>query len=217
MYSAKALFCVTVVVFVVFVENTPANLVTNGGFEAGNAGVVSDYEYWDSEQDDENQPEGYYSLDDNPHDVHTKWSDMGDHTTGSGLMLIANGATESNKAVWKQDVTLTKGVSYDFSAWATGVYLTNPACLEFRVGDASLGQLELEGGYPAWKPSWQEFSASFEAVTTGSTTLAAYDLVELKLGNDFALDDITLIPEPSSLILASVLFLGIVAYSRWRI
>lgn len=203
----------------VLISSNPgrANLITNADFGEGNTGFSSDYQYWESGKP---QGEGYYSVEDNPSDVHGKWPDIGDHTTGNGLMLLVNGGRDATRAVWEQPVNLSAGVTYEFSAWATGIhsdyYSTYPAQLEFRIDDVSLGQMKPKASEEGGSiPAWQQFNATLEVSTSGIATLAVYDLETMGLGNDFALDDISLVPEPSSLVLGGMLFLGVIL-SLWR-
>lgn len=198
-----------------------ANLITNGSFGKGNTEFSSDYGYWNPEEHPtENQDEGYYSVEGNPKDVHGKWPVMGDHTTGTGLMLLVNGGEDPTDAVWKQSVNLNAGVTYKFSAWATGIYSEYypqyPALLDFRIDEVSLGQMEPDAAEEGGSiPAWQQFDTTFEVDPSRIATLAVYDLRMDRLGNDFALDDISLVPEPSSLVLGGIFFSGIILW-WWR-
>ena len=197
------LLAVTIVLFVA--QTAQANMITNGDFESGNTGFNSDYIY--KAPNTGSLSGGLYSICDDPSDAHTYWFPIGDHT-GSGLMMVANGATTSGKHVWKQQVTLTAGYTYCFSAWATGVFDQYPATLDFQVDGTSIGTL----GLSTTVPDWQEFSEEFTADTSGPVVLSIYDPLTMHDGNDFALDDLSLtvtgVPEPSTLV---VLLAGIVS------
>src|SRR5262245_30941583 len=68
------------------------NLFSNGNFEAGGVGFTTSY-----------QPspgsgllnEGFYAVTSDPRLVHSGAASYGDHTTGSGRMMVANGALTS--------------------------------------------------------------------------------------------------------------------------
>ena len=62
------------------------NLLTNGDFSAGNTGFTSQYTYSPGNL----LHEGTYTVDNNPHNDSIYGASFGDHTTGKGLMLIAN-------------------------------------------------------------------------------------------------------------------------------
>ena len=61
------------------------NLVANGDFSLGNTGFTSQYVYTTNLF-----PEDTYVVGDNPNHFHPQGANFGDHTTGTGLMLIAN-------------------------------------------------------------------------------------------------------------------------------
>lgn len=86
------------------------NLVTNGDFESGNVGFSTDYTYVAATGWSTLQPPFVYAIGTNPYDYHSAWGPgFGDHTSGSGKMMIVNGTTSTDipqKLVWGQEVTL---------------------------------------------------------------------------------------------------------------
>ena len=199
-----------------------AVLIFNGDFEAGNAGFLSAYTYagtagtpspftsnpntlWD---------EGTYSVGTDPNLFHSLWASFGDHTTGTGNMLIVNGAA-SPVSVWQGTLNspLVVGQTYEFSAWVANLYPppvgsgttpTAPAVLQFSVGGNQIGTSFTAPGVGVWS----EFTATFVA---GSEPIGVLDLNTVPSGNDFALDDISLVavPEPTTMtiIIAGALLL----------
>jgi len=210
------------------VSQASANLVINGDFEAGNTGFTSDYTYiapgtlspvgapdnpggsaytlWD---------EGTYSVGTDPNALHASWASFGDNTTGTGNMLIVNGAA-SPVSVWQGTLSsaLVAGQTYEFSAWVANLYPppvgsetipTAPAQLQFSIGGNQIGTSFTAPGVGVWS----EFTATFVA---GSEPIAVLDLNTVPNGNDFALDDISLIsltavPEPTTMIAGVLLLL----------
>ena len=87
-------------------------LIINGDFEAGNTGFQTDYKYLDPSQTGvwTLGPEFMYTISTNPSQYHSYWGPgFGDHTTGTGSMMIVNGtptATEPKALVWGQIVNL---------------------------------------------------------------------------------------------------------------
>ncbi|HEY1615643.1 MAG TPA: PEP-CTERM sorting domain-containing protein [Rhizomicrobium sp.] len=185
-----------------------ADLVTNGGFEGGNTGFVSGYTY-ESDGNTNNgacYPAGTYAIVTNANHCHSLWESVTPHS-GQWEMVV-NGGGDSSIAVWSETVSLVAGQKYDFSAWAASIYATNPADLEFKIGNTVLGTLQLDSS-----TNWVNFQDIFTASGTGNLTLAIYDLNGDPDGNDFALDDISLIPEPASL---GLLGAGLLAMGAWR-
>ncbi|MES2810300.1 MAG: hypothetical protein V4619_16825, partial [Bacteroidota bacterium] len=96
---------------------TGTNAVTNGDFSAATTnsntrGFTSAYTYKSTSSNCNNcccgvlSAEGTYTITTNPSTIHTNFSSFGDHTTGSGNMLIVNGAATANTTVWTQNITV---------------------------------------------------------------------------------------------------------------
>jgi hypothetical protein len=190
--------------------------IVNGDFELGNVGFTSDYKYFTpNPPPPPNEDLAQYTVWTNPREVHQSWVQMGDHTSGSGMMMIVNGSENPNMVVWSELVTLTAGVTYKFSAWGTGVYPAAPGNLNFELAGTQLGTLQLTSTVPDWK----EFTATYTATVSGPAQLVAIrDLETAYSGNDFAMDDISLraIPEAASIIIWSLLVGVGIVFGYWR-
>lgn len=114
----------------------------NGDFEAGNTGFSTDYSY---------DPGGIYTAGEydvvtNPTLAHNdpQVASFGDHTSGSGLMMVVNGASSANQIVWSQSIEVFPNTDYEFSAWVaswTSLSLLN--CCSVSMG-ILLGPLPLQ-------------------------------------------------------------------------
>jgi hypothetical protein len=175
------------------------NLLLNGSFDAGNTGFTTDYTFAPGNI----SPPGTYDVVRNPRDAHALGASFTDHTSGAGLLLAMNGATEPNLVLWRQSVNVTANTPYEFSGWAaswgddgTG-HDVNPARLQISINGSTVG--------PAFQLSnidgqWQSF------VVPWTSANAPTALIELRLettaflGNDPAFDDFqfTQIPEPTT-------------------
>lgn len=171
------------------------NKVVNGNFSSGNTGFTSSYHYrttppggaccgiLSNEKD--------YAINTNPNNTHTSFASFGDHTTGSGNMMIVNGASTANVTVWTENITVTPNTTYVFSAWFASVYSTNPGQLSFSINGSPLGTtiaLSTTTGV------WQNFTTTW---SSGSSTNATIGLVNQNTasdGNDFAMDDVVFAP-----------------------
>ena len=112
-----------------------ANIVTNGDFESGNQGFLSDYTPYSL-----SDAESYY-VTTNPRFYHGGATSYGDHTSGSGYMMAVNAATSANQLVWGQNVTLNINTDYDFSIRVSSWTPPSPANLIFNIGGISLGSV----------------------------------------------------------------------------
>lgn len=187
-----------------------AALVVNGDFELGNVGFVSDYLYV-VPGGTALHPQGVYTVDTNPNNSHGSFANMGDHTTGTGNLMIVNGMA-GNSIVWGQTVTgLVPTVAYTFHIYATSVHPASPAQLQLRMDGNSIVTQSLTGT----TNQWDLITADFVATAT-SHTFDVYDLNGAFNGNDFAIDDLAIyvVPEPGAFAAVGLGLVGLVARKR---
>jgi hypothetical protein len=176
-----------------------ANLVVNGDFSAGNSGFSSSYTFSPGDC----TPPAVYDVTTNPHNCHPLFSSFGDHTSGSGNMMVVNGAEQAGVSVWGESVAVLANTTYFFSVWIATDYPLSPAELDFSINGVALGPTFTASATPG---QWQQF---FQSWFSGANTTATLGLVNQNTafsGNDFALDDIVLdttrpVPEPATLLL----------------
>ncbi|MCX6271285.1 MAG: gliding motility-associated C-terminal domain-containing protein [Bacteroidetes bacterium] len=164
-----------------------SELIVNGDFEQGNTGFTSDYTYnsvtlWN---------EGTYAIPTNPQSVHPNFSPCTDHTSGTGHMMVVNGASLANANIWCQTVHIQPNTNYAFSTWLASVHHTNPAILQFSINGVVLG---IPFTALSSTCQWQQF---YETWNSGTATTAQICIVNQNTaldGNDFALDDISFKP-----------------------
>lgn len=168
----------------------PTNLVFNGNFSAGNTGFFTDYilgstpcygaGYLDCE--------GTYDVITNPQLGHSAWANCGDHTTGSGMMMVVNGAA-SFQNVWCQQISVMPDMDYQFRAWCASVHPSSPAILQITVNGSAVGAVFNSSGATC---NWEEFGADFNSGANTTLEICITNLNTNTGGNDFALDDISL-------------------------
>jgi hypothetical protein len=171
------------------------NLVVNGNFEAGNTGFETGYLYSPTNT----WPEGTYTVDSNPYNTHSLFASYGDHTTGYGNMMVVNGAPVSNVTVWEQTVSVSPNTDYEFSLWLSKCtpVLYNRAQLEYFINGTSIGT----NYAPETTGEWVEFSQLWQSGLSTTATIRIVDRETAYYGNDFAIDDISFVPEPTTLFL----------------
>lgn len=162
------------------------NLVTNGDFSLGNTGFTTDYGYGSIGGD------GFCLVGDNPHNHHGGGADFPDHTTGTGLMLLANGHATAGKAVWSQTISVTAGASYVFSGWAAswggGGKDSYPASLVVEINGVAVGEaLQL----PSTGGQWVQWTIEWNSGSATTATIRIVDAQTNWYGNDFAIDDLS--------------------------
>lgn len=117
-------------------DTSSQNLVVNGDFEAGNTGFTSDYTYCNTGNC--LQPESFYAVGANPTFFHSAFVGN-DHTTGTGNLMIVNGAGTPNTNVWCQTITVTPNTQYLFSTWVSSMVANSPAILQFSINGITIG------------------------------------------------------------------------------
>ena len=140
------------------------NLVQNGDFEVGNTGFTTDYVY--VAPLGAVHPQQKYTVHTDPADVHSGWVSYGDHTSGTGNMLIANGATVADQTVWQQTVSVNPNTIYVFSYWLSSTYSQPPhqlASLQTSINGSPIGT----GTAPSTPASWQQVSHSWNSGARG--------------------------------------------------
>ena len=161
------------------------NLIVNGDFELGNTGFATGYTYSPGNV----APQGTYTVDTNPLNNHpTRFSPCPDHTTGTGNMMIVNGAVQPGVVVWAQSVAVVPYHAYELAAWATAVISRFPIQLQFSINTSPIDVLQVSSEACQWQPLTAQWSS-------GASTTAVLRVVDLnteEFGNDFALDDLSL-------------------------
>ncbi len=182
------------------------NLVTNGDFSDGATGFVTTYSDVISPGTED---QGSYAVLANPAALpgcSGCFPSVGDHTSGTGNMLLVNTANTNSGAFWSQAFVVAANTDYLLSFWATslgGIGL-KPNLMVTVNAQPLLGTGEL----PYFDPGtpWLNFTQSWNS---GSATSVILSFFSVDLGNpynDFALDDISFasvsapaaVPEPAS-------------------
>jgi hypothetical protein len=112
-------------------------------------------------------------------------------------MMIVNGASQPDVAVWTSTVAVDAYTDYYFWSWVAASFDRSPTVLGFDINGTPIGTdftVEIPSTDPANPPlgTWQLFYAHWNS---GATTTANVSIVNHNIaygGNDFALDSIGL-------------------------
>jgi hypothetical protein len=174
--------------------STGTERAVNGDFDAGNSGFTSSYTYVANNADptikDELWPEGTYSVWSNPNELHSGFSACTD-LSGSGNMLVVNGSSTANVALWTQTISVTPATLYYFVTEVTSVNSASPAQLQFSVNNVLLGSVF---NASATTCQWNKFYSTWNSAGNSSVTISIVNQNTASSGNDFALDKISFIP-----------------------
>ena len=167
------------------------NLLVNSRFSAGKNGFASQYA-------NAAKPGGFIIGRDPKADYGAIFKSFGDHTSGTGLMIMADGATAGAPYVWQETISVDKYAGYDFGGFATSMDNgtdISPAQLAFYVNGTQMGAYTVgaTGGI------WGQFYVHWNSGSATSATIKIVDLNHASVGNDFALDDLSFVMVPNLL------------------
>lgn len=195
-------------IFISFFTSVSGQTLINGSFELGGNGVgflINGAGYTQINPPTGTSTSGNYAITTNPQLLNSNFISGGDHTTGTGKMLVVDGNTVPNSRLWSSTSTggaltgFTAGNTYTFSYWIKSVSndVTNPLTQAninvFFVNVANVNPASTNAYAPLPNLGWTQVSYSFRATANNI-------LVELRnnnigtLGNDFALDDFAITP-----------------------
>lgn len=193
----------------------PVNIIVNGDFEAGNTGFSTGYTYSPGNI----HGPGTYDIVTDPQLSHASATSFGDHTTGSGYMMAINGSETAGVSLWLQPVSVIPDALYTLSFWVANWYPSAPTTLDVQINGTSVGTIT-----PSGVGIWQEFTADWLSDAATSASIGIVSMGTAYSGNDYALDDISFMdppvdidrldtpietPEPSTLLLSGLGFLGL--------
>lgn len=169
---------------------TSQNLVINGDFESGNTGFKTAYTLGD-----DSNPGGY-TIGANPSTApgaFGDWCNCGDHTSGTGNMMIVNGATDTKLPVWEETVAVTPSTGYTFSYWGAEVDHDSSSLphLELKINGAVIGSSTFPEFPPDNGGQWQNYKFTWNSGSSQSADMILVDLNTDAAWNDFALYDIS--------------------------
>jgi hypothetical protein len=186
-----ALAITTFLLCLIGASQAQENLIVNGDFELGNQDFGTDYiENPTANRTDNILDEGQFIITNNPYWHHSGAADFGDHTTGSGLMMMVNAATAPAVVVWSQTVSVVAYADYEFELWAACWDQTcyNAANLQVKINSLVSQSIQLGGSGGIW----QQLAFSFNSGDNTSVTIEIVELTRQAGGDDFVLDDISL-------------------------
>lgn len=166
-----------------------ANLIVNGDFESGNTNFTSGY--ISSSPSPLGGP-GNYTVSNAV--SNSWWANCGDHTSGSGMMLIADGANGTNgvaggASIWCQTIQVLPNTDYAFSTWLLNANSSGAtSTLGFFINGTQIGQPQ---STPLGLCDWNQFYVIWNSGTATTIDVCIAEMSGAQPGNDFAIDDIS--------------------------
>lgn len=173
------------------------NLVVNGDFESGNTGFTTGYAFGDV------SGPGTYNIGTSPNSApgaYGDWCKCGDHTSGTGMMMIVNGANSVAWPVWEEVVHVAPSTEYTFSYWGAEVDQTSNSLphLAVKINGRNIGNSFFPQNSPDNGGAWVNFNFTWNSGSSHTADLVLVDLNTDTAFNDFAIDDISFTQAPGS-------------------
>jgi len=172
-----------------------SNIIQNGDFEGGTTAVSNNFTTayipgtggtWGILSGS-----GQYAISTSPSLTHVNFVYCTDHTSGTGNMLVANGASTAGTVVWAQTVPISTNTDYLFSFWATNVVNDpNTSDLQLYVNGTPIGPVNTT----TTVCNWLNINDVWNSGANTSATLEIVNQSTAASGNDFAIDDISFAP-----------------------
>lgn len=176
---------------------TGDNLITNFDFSAGDMGFNSSY---NSKLPNTQLMPGDYTVNTNANGSNCCWKLVQDHTSGRGNMMLVDGANVPNEVVWSQTVTVKPNTTYIFAMWLSVFWNVNSPQLQFSINGQNFGPIfnppPRQGSpstYSTIPPTWEQFSECWYSGQGGTITIEIVNKNIQFAGNDYGIDDITLV------------------------
>lgn len=170
--------------------SSPVNLIQNGDFSQGDTLFTTEYNYVANPN-----PFGVqssYSIVTNPNAWFTAFASCGDHTTGTGNMMVFDGSTDPLGIIaWSNQnpVPVVPNTNYTFSYYVASASPDSPSRLEVLINGVSQGAPVTAPGVACM---WTQVSYNWNSGSNTTANIAIHNRNAVDYGNDFALDDISL-------------------------
>ncbi|MFT3793781.1 gliding motility-associated C-terminal domain-containing protein [Flavobacterium sp.] len=192
--------------FLLMIASTQVNaqILTNGDFESGGSGngfMVHDYTLINPLTG--TSTPGSYARTTNPALMNSTYIAGGDHTTGTGNMLVFDGATLANRFFWTTGNTggaiggFTAGTTYTFGFWIKSVSnqvvddATRANIGIFFVNANNINPANQNFLAPLPSEGWVYVAYSFVATANNAMVRLKTNNGEA-IGHDFAIDDVSI-------------------------
>lgn len=203
----KRIMMTAIVATMILSVSALGQLIVNGDFESGNTGFTTDYAYVNPAGLYLEDP-GTYTIGTDPHYFHDAWTSYGDNTSGSGNMLIVNAASSEDpvqnpgvEIVWEQTVPVVAGTEYVLTYYLSTCIGDpgDPARAELDCSINGTSLLPTQLAPVMAEDGWLEVSYSWNSGVAVSATITLEDLTRAYSGDDFAIDDISMVRVAASI------------------
>lgn len=164
------------------------SLIVNGDFSQDETGFTTTYK---SIKATGQAMAGVYMITGNPVDMNGHYCALGDHTSGTGKMMVVDASELGEKDImWKQSVTIESRTLYTFAITAAALYNSDPVDLVVEFNGIPVMRRVLPIGKHLCH--WQQYYVDWHSGRETSATITIYSTSRKRINSDLALDDIRL-------------------------
>jgi len=164
--------------------STNKNLITNGNFESGNAGITTDLNLFNPPAPPNISVEEYSIVTD-ASQASSNWIGT-DHTSGNGNFFVAFYNVDTLNA-WCQTVSVNPNTNYTFSAWFTSLEVPmTSALLQITIN----GNTVLTFMTPFTSGTWQETIGIWNSQSNTTATICIQGIWGFEGATWFGMDDV---------------------------
>lgn len=175
-------------VYTVATNDLNTNLLFNGTFEYGDIGFFSGYT--SLFPNNLTSMLAAYGIVNNAATWQPNYSSCVDHTLGNGIgkMMAISGAASGNTPFWQQTIAVEKNKNYVFSYFVQSLTNPNSGTIQVEFNSTIIGIDSL----PLLDCDWEIHSYTWFSGNDSSVTITLTDFTSSAIGNDFAVDDMSL-------------------------
>ena len=165
------------------------NLIVNGDFSQGNSSFSSDYQFiTNAGQSGVQRAYGIVSA---ANSWFQFFQPCVSNAPSGGNMMVVDGSTSNagNDKVWVQTVPVLPNKTYTFSYWLQTIATPNQALIEIKINGTTLGTALA----PNTNCQTTQYTYQWNSGSNTTAQIEFFDRIFAANGNDFSLDDISLV------------------------
>ena len=131
--------------------------------------------------------------------------------------MILNGTDSGSGPAWSQTISVAPNTQYAYSGWFATLFDQSPASIELRVYDGAVLVDSSAFFTPADTADWEFHDMTFGSGGATNLSIEIWDTNLQFAGNDYAIDDISVVavPEPFSLAMIAGACVALIGLA-WR-
>jgi gliding motility-associated-like protein len=170
-------------------SSSSPNLIVNGDFSQGNSNFSTDYQFITNAG--QSGVQRAYGIVSSANSWFQFFPSCISNAPSGGNMMVVDGSSSNagNDKVWGQTVTVLPNKTYTFSYWLQTIATPNQALIEIKINGTTLGTALA----PNTNCQTTQYTYQWNSGSNTTAQIEIFDRVFIANGNDFSLDDISLV------------------------